>query len=108
VAVFDEHLSSGRSQEIRRFRRALLAGRLGLAETLVPDDAADLVDSLRLLVARGSIRLTTDVIEKPSPAPTATDNDIWNRDGSAQAGFNPIQWITDLAATAVLTPEVTP
>jgi len=108
AAVFDEHLSGGRSQEVRRFRRALLAGRLGLAETLVPDDAIELVNSLQLLTARGSIRLATDVIEKPSPAPTATDNDIWNRDGSAQVGFNPIQWIADLAATAVLTPEVTP
>ena len=108
VAVLDEHLSSGRSQEIRRFRRALLAGRLGLAETLVPDDDADLVASLQLLVARGSIRLTTDVIEQPSPAPTATDNDIWNRDGSAQVGFDPIQWIVDLAAAAALSPVVTP
>jgi len=108
VAVFDEHVSRGRSQEVRRFRRALLAGRLGLAETLVPDDAAELVESLQLLVARGSIRLTTDVIEQPSPVPTATDNDIWNRDGSAQVGFDPIQWIVDLAAAAALSPVVTP
>jgi hypothetical protein len=61
---------------------------------------------LQFLVARGSIRLTTDVIEQPSPPPPAADNNIWNRDGSAQVGFNPIQWITDLAAVAVLTPEV--
>jgi hypothetical protein len=108
VAVFDEHLTNGRSQQVRRFRRALLAGRLGLAETLVPDDAAELVGSLQLLVARGSIRLTTDVIRQPSPVPTATDNDIWNRDGSAQVGFNPVQWIIDLAAAAALSPVVTP
>lgn len=106
IALFDENLVRGRSAEIRRFRQTLLAGRLGMATTLIPDDAPQLLDSIQLMLSRGSIRLTTDIIQRPSPDPTTTDNDIWNRDGSAQTGFNPVQWITDLAATAVLTPEV--
>ncbi len=109
VVLFDESLSRGRSREIRRFRRALLAGRLGILTTLVPDDPAELVRAIQMLNARGSIRLTTDTIQTPDPAVTPTDNDIWNRDGSAQSGFNPVQWITDIsAASAALGPNVNP
>jgi hypothetical protein len=46
----------------------------------------------------------------PDPAPTSTDNDIWDRDGSLQPGFNPVSWITALSASVQtqLTQDVTP
>jgi hypothetical protein len=110
VAVFDEQLSGGRPAEIVRFRRALLAGRLGLDPKLLPDDPAEVVPAIRTLVARGSARLATVATTAPSPAPTATDNDIWDRDGSLPSGFDPIAWLTGLAASvqAQLDQDVTP
>lgn len=99
VAVFDEALDAGRSAAVRRFRRALVGGRLGLDPSLVPDDPAELVDAIRRLGDRGdSVRLATAAIVAPDPSPTATDRDIWNRDGSLQTGFDPIGWITALTA----------
>src|SRR5262249_50714000 len=53
VSVFDERLDGGRPAEVRRFRRELMAGRLGLRADLVPDDPAELVDAVALLVNRG-------------------------------------------------------
>jgi hypothetical protein len=110
VAVFDEQLTAGRPAEIVRFRRALLAGRLGLDPKLLPDDLAELAQAIRTLVARGSARLATVATPAPSPAPTAADNDIWDRDGSLPAGFDPIAWLTGLAASveAQLDQDVTP
>jgi hypothetical protein len=78
VALFDESLSRGRSREIRRFRRALIGGRLGLATTLVPDDPAELVRSIQMLLARGS----TGSRQKPSRAGRA-------RDGNRQRHLEP-------------------
>ena len=74
----------------------------------MPDNPIELVRPIQMLVARGSIRLTTDAIPVANPLVTSMDNDIWNRDGSAQTGFNPVLWLTDLAASAALTPNVNP
>jgi hypothetical protein len=111
VAVFDEQLDGGRPAEVRQFRRELIASRLGLPVSLVPDDPAELVDAVRALGERGGGgRLTTDAIIAPDPTPTDTDRDIWNRDGSPQPGFDPIAWITSLtsAVRAQLEEAVTP
>jgi hypothetical protein len=111
VAVFDETLEAGRPAEIRRFRRRLVADRLGLPVSLVPEDPAELVTSVRRLAERGrGGRLATDAVLAPDPMPTDTDKDIWNRDGSPQPGFDPVAWITSLAAAvrAQLEEEVTP
>ena len=111
VAVFDETLENGRPAEIRRFRRALLCGRLGLTPSALPEDPADLVAAVQILAMRGGgSRLATGPIVAATPAPTDTDAEIWDRDGSLQAGFNPIAWLTGLAASvaAQLGQEATP
>jgi len=111
VAVFDEVLEDGRPAEVRRFRRALLCGRLGLTPSQLPEDPAELVAAVQTLATRGGgTRLATDATAAPIPPPTATDADIWDRDGSLQTGFNPISWLTGLAASveAQLTQDVTP
>jgi hypothetical protein len=100
VAVFDETLENGRPAEIRRFRRALLCGRLGLTPNALPEDPADLVAAIQTLATRGGgTRLATDHIVAPIPPPTETDAEIWDRDGSLQAGFDPVAWLTGLAAS---------
>lgn len=111
VAAFDEVLDEGRPAEVRKFRRALLSGRLGLSPNLLPDDPEDLVQAVQTLASRGGgARLATDATVAPTPAPTSTDNDIWDRDGSLQSGFNPVAWLTALTAAiqGQLTQDVTP
>lgn len=49
ASVFDERLTDGRPQEIFAFRRPLVADRLGLAPTRVPDDPEELVRALQAL-----------------------------------------------------------
>jgi hypothetical protein len=88
AAVFDERLTDGRPQEIRRFRRALLAGRLGVPERLVPDDPAELVRAIQDFDLTGSFRLAFRRILMPEPIltgqpyPTDEDKEIWNPDGA--------------------------
>jgi hypothetical protein len=111
VAAFDETLENGRPAEIRRFRRALLCGRLGLTPNLLPEDPAELVAAVQTLATRGGgSRLATDSTVASTPAPTSTDADVWDRDGSLQTGFNPVAWLTGLAASveAQLNQDVTP
>jgi hypothetical protein len=111
IAVFDESLEDGRPAEIRRFRRALLSGRLGLDPKLLPEHPSELVDAIQGLAARGGgSRLATVSADVPTPAPTATDAAVWDRDGSPQAGFDPTAWLTALAASvqAQLAQDVTP
>jgi hypothetical protein len=108
VAVFDETLDEGRPAEVRAFRRALVADRLGVDPVFVPDDPADLVDAVRTLVERDSGgRLATDAIEPPDPEPSTIDRDVWNRDGSATPTFDPVGWIAG-AIQAELAAEVPP
>src|SRR5262249_14828005 len=77
----------------------------------LPEDPAELVAAVQTLATRGGGgRLATDATVAPVPAPTATDDDIWDRDGSLQPGFDPIAWLTGLAASveAQLAQDVTP
>jgi len=111
IAAFDETLDDGRPAEIRKFRRALLAGRLGLDPKLLPEDPAELVQAIQTLTTRGGgSRLASDATIAPLPPPTSTDNDIWNHDGSPQSSFEPIAWLTGLAASieGQLKQDVTP
>ncbi|WP_131105697.1 hypothetical protein [Ornithinimicrobium sufpigmenti] len=99
VAVFDERLDRGRPSEVVAFRRALIAGRLGLAPTLLPEDPEQLVRAVRTLSTRGGgVRLTPEVLEAPSPEPTELDTMVWNPDGSFVGGFNFMAWLAGLAA----------
>lgn len=88
AAVFDERLIDGRPREIRRFRRALLAGRLGIAESLVPEEPAQLVLSIIDFDRTGSFRLASHALRPPDKLapgqtyPTDTDLAIWNPDGT--------------------------
>jgi hypothetical protein len=83
AAVFDERLVDGRPQDVRSFRIQLLADRLGIAATRVPEDPAELVKAIRALDDRGSDRLSTVPILRPATAPANADIDTWNPDGTA-------------------------
>lgn len=102
ASLFDDRLSGGRPAEIRDFRRALVAGRLGLQVADAPEDGDDLVRSVQSLVARGGLgRLGTEGIPLPQdPADTTsgafTEVDIWNPDGVPQGGFNVLTWFGGL------------
>lgn len=99
AAVFDENLTMGRPTAVRAFRLALIAQRLGATAANVPLDPEELVASIRdLAPAAGAGRATTGPITTPDPVPTATDIDLWNRDGSAIDGFNPFTWLLETGA----------
>jgi hypothetical protein len=99
VAVFDERLTNGRPADVVAFRRALIAGRLGLAATLLPEDPAELVAAVRQLSSRGGgLRLSPDAITVPDPVPSDLDVTVWNPDGSTVASFDPVAWLAGLAA----------
>jgi hypothetical protein len=114
AAVFDDTIDMGRPKEVRDFRRALLAGRLGLPVGLVPDDPVELVRSIAELARRGSIRLATDVIAPPPPPtvasvsttgangyPTSADEAAWNPNG----GETTLTFASILAALEQATAE---
>ncbi|WAS94933.1 hypothetical protein [Nannocystis punicea] len=92
AAVFDERVIDGRPQDVRAFRIQLLADRLGIPTTRVPEDAAELVRAIRDFDARGSNRLSVTPIVRPTETPTQTEIDAWNADG-AKPGLN----VADLA-----------
>jgi hypothetical protein len=99
VAVFDERLANGRPADVVAFRRGLIAGRLGLAATLLPEDPAELVAAVRQLSSRGGgLRLSPEVIAVPDPAPSDLDVTVWNPDGSTVSSFDPVAWLAGLAA----------
>jgi hypothetical protein len=98
VAVFDERLINGRPADVVAFRRASIAGRLGLPPTLLPEDPAELVAAVRQLSSRGGgLRLSPDVIAAPDPVPSDLDVAVWNPDGSAVSSFDPMAWLGGLA-----------
>jgi hypothetical protein len=98
VAVFDERLINGRPADVVAFRRASIAGRLGLPPTLLPEDPAELVAAVRELSSRGGgLRLSPDVITVPDPVPSDLDVAVWNPDGSAVSSFDPMAWLGGLA-----------
>jgi hypothetical protein len=103
VSVFDDTLIDGRPAEIVTFRRALIAGRLGIPLTLLPDDPVDLLRALRRLITIGGVgRLATPRIVAPTIKPSATDIDIWDHDGSRPAlGLSGLSWITSLISATI-------
>jgi len=98
VAVFDERLVNGRPADVVAFRRALIAGRLGLPASLLPEDPSELVRAVRQLSERGGgLRLSPETLDQPLPMPTDVDVAAWNPDCSPVAGFNAMTWLTTLA-----------
>lgn len=82
AAVFDERVVDGRPQDVRAFRIQLIADRLGIPASRVPDDPAELVRAVRELDARGSSRLSSASILPPADTPQNADIAAWNPDGS--------------------------
>jgi hypothetical protein len=82
TAVFDERLVDGRPLDVRAFRIGLVADRLGIPATRVPDDPAELVRAIRDFETRGRSRLAARQIIRPDPAPANADIDTWDPDGS--------------------------
>lgn len=98
VTVFDERLTAGRPAEVVAFRRALIAGRLGLPPDLLPEDPAELVRAVRTLSERGGgLRLSPTTLTAPDPNPSDLDVDVWNPDGSPTSSFDAMGWIAGLA-----------
>lgn len=79
MAVFDERLTWGRPREVRRFRKALVAERLGLVDALLPDDPQDLM----VHVADEQARQGDRIARVPAPAKTEfTPEDLQRYDPS--------------------------
>ena len=98
VAVFDERLTNGRPSDVVTFRRALIAGRLGLTVNLLPEDPAELVRAVRELSLRGGgLRLSPLTIDAPDPDPSDIDVAAWNPDGSPAGSFDAMGWLAALA-----------
>jgi hypothetical protein len=86
VALFDENVSDGRSTALRNARRQLFADRLGLDIALVPDDPADMLDSVRATnEAGGLLRVRPDAFPAADDPTNATELSIWNPDGKPGA-----------------------
>jgi hypothetical protein len=103
VAMFDEVNVRGRGQTLAQLRRSLLSARLGLPPALVPDDGAQIVKAIAMLIARGSGRLTVATLPTINPPVTDTDRAIWNRDGTKAP--NPADlsaWLTQLGTGNLL------
>ncbi len=97
VALFDEVLDIfGRPADISRFRRLLVAGRLGLTLGDVPEDPAELVQAIKMMQDRGGFgKFAVSTIPPPDPTQNTTtlnnlitDEDAWNPDGSPRVGFD--------------------
>lgn len=82
ATVFDEQVTDGRSTDVRNFRIQLMSDRLGLPNTRLPHDPAELIRAIRDLDARGSSKLSVKPIVRPNTTPANGDIDIWNPDGS--------------------------
>lgn len=94
VSMFDESLERGRPQEIRAFRRSLIASRLGIAVTQLPENPAELLLAIRQLRKRGGgHRLATEGKETPEIKPTDDDLAAWDRDGTP--GESPSTWLNE-------------
>lgn len=108
VAAFDERVQDGRPAAVAAFRRRLLAGRLGVEVTSLPDDPVEMVRAVRDLSSRGGFgRLAADRIRAPDPTlttstdpSTISDVDLWDPDGSPPGSFNPVDWIADMLPDA--------
>ncbi len=103
VALLDEQCARGRGQSLTRLRRALLAARLGLPSTLVPDEGLHLVKAVHDLASRASARLSTATLPVVDPPVTDSDRTFWDRDGTTAP--NPADltaWLAVLGAGNVL------
>ena len=102
AAVFDEVLDDGRPAEVRQFRRRLVAERLGLTQSLVPDDPTDLVAAIKRAVKRGSGRVAPFMLPPAELPVTEIDKDAWNRDGAViPPDLNLLGWIVGNIVTEV-------
>lgn len=97
AAVFDEQLTLGRPTAVRTFRLNLVAQRLGTTVASIPLDPSELVAAVRELAGPGAGfgRTTTESVTTPDPVPSNSDVELWNRDGSAIGGFDPLLWLTN-------------
>lgn len=102
ASVFDERLVDGRPQDVRGFRIQLMADRLGIPATTLPDDPAELVKAIRALDDRGSDKLSALTIAPPTPPPPNADIDTWNPDGT-KAGLDLTSIATLFAGAVALT-----
>lgn len=83
VAGFDESLLDGRPRAIRQFRRQLLAERLGVSATTIPDDPGDIALIIgKLATAGGLDRLNTQAFPAREDETGDPTKDAWNPDGS--------------------------
>jgi len=89
VAAFDEQLVGDCAREVRDFRRALMAGRLGLDLALLPDEPPALFDAIRRLVDTGGHRrLIVEPYQVPDAPTGNVTADAWNPDGSPGTSFD--------------------
>jgi hypothetical protein len=96
AALFDETVAAGRPAAVRAARLQLMANALALPSTLVPEDAAEAVEALRVLNAAGGKGRVTAGAYPPADDPTsAADHAIWNPDGGPAATSD---WFAFLAA----------
>ncbi len=92
VSAFDEQLERGRPQQVRAFRRRLIAGRLGIGVEQLPEDPVELLLAIRQLRKRGGgHRLATE--RQETPELTEDDHNAWNRDGTPNGGLG--SWLNE-------------
>lgn len=83
VGLFDETVAQGRPSAVRAARRQLLADRLGVAVTLVPDDARQMLRSVERLNAAGGLqRVATGIYAAADDTTSDADRSVWNPDGT--------------------------
>jgi hypothetical protein len=103
AALFDERNVRGRGQALVDLRLALLAARLALPTSLVPEDGPAVVKAIGDLAARGSARVTAATLPPVDPPVTDTERRLWNRDGTvASDPADLAAWLTQLATGNVL------
>jgi hypothetical protein len=89
VAAFDEELVDDGSRELRDVRRRLVAGRLGLGLSQLPDEPAALTQAIRRLAAQGGrSRTVVTPLETPAEPTGSVTRAAWNPDGSPGTSFD--------------------
>lgn len=89
VAAFDEQIVDDASRELRDFRRRLVAGRLGLGLTQLPDEPAALTEAIRRINEQGGRgRTMVEHLETPAETTGTISRAAWNPDGSPGTDFD--------------------